>query len=140
MSCLVSKSLESYEYIRVEERRAFALRLYAVLGKPVRIKDHLSRLTLRTISRIVLGKKYFRESEIGDEIFTLEEFQEMLDELFLLNGVLNIRDWIPWVDFLDLQGYVERMKVLSKKFDKIHKHVFDEHMGRRVKKDYVAKS
>ncbi|KAL2534408.1 Flavonoid 3'-monooxygenase [Abeliophyllum distichum] len=134
-----SKRLESYEYIRVEERRAFASRLYAVSGKPVCIKNHLSRLTLSILSRIVLGKNYFTESESGDEMFTLEEFQEMLDELFFLNGVLNIGDWIPCLDFLDLQGYVKRMKVLSKKFDKFHEHVFDEHRARRVKKDYVAK-
>ncbi|KAL2534411.1 Flavonoid 3'-monooxygenase [Abeliophyllum distichum] len=134
-----SKRLESNEYIRVEERRAFASRLYAVSGKPVRIKDHLSRLNLSILSRMVLGKKYFRESENGDEMFAVEEFQEILDEQLFLNSVFNIGDWIPWVDFLDLQGYVKRMKVLSKKFDKFHEHVLDEHRARRMKKDYVAK-
>lgn len=58
----------------------------------------------------MLGKKYFTESENGDEIYSLEEFQEMLDELFLLNGVLNIGDWIPRHDFLDLQGDVRTEK------------------------------
>lgn len=58
----------------------------------------------------MLGKKYFTESENGDEIYSLEEFQEMLDELFLLNGVLNIADWIPRHDFLDLQGDVRTEK------------------------------
>lgn len=31
------------------------------------------------------------------------------------------------------------MKILNKKFDKFHEHVFDEHRAKRVKKDYVAK-
>ncbi|KAA8534769.1 hypothetical protein F0562_029789 [Nyssa sinensis] len=64
----------------------------------------------------------------------------MLDELFLLNGVLNIGDWIPWINFLDLQGYVKRMKALCKKFDRFHDHVLGEHKARKEKeKDFVAK-
>ncbi|XP_059433414.1 trimethyltridecatetraene synthase-like [Corylus avellana] len=135
-----SKRLESYEYIRVEERRALFSRLHTLVGKPVMVKEHLSRLTLSIISRIVLGKKYFSESESETSIVTLKEFQEMLDELFLLNGVLNIGDWIPWLDFLDLQGYVERMKAVMKKFDRFYEHVLDEHRAKREGvKDFVPK-
>ncbi|TXG61667.1 hypothetical protein EZV62_013030 [Acer yangbiense] len=67
------------------------------------------------MSRIVLGKKYFSESEFETAVVTLEEFQKMLDKLFLLDGVLNIRDWIPWIDFMDLQGY-SKMKGLMEDF------------------------
>ncbi|KAG0471025.1 hypothetical protein HPP92_015571 [Vanilla planifolia] len=56
----------------------------------------------------------------------------MLDELFLLNGVLNIGDSIPWLNFLDLQGYVRRMKALGIKLNRFMEHVLDEHMARRV--------
>ncbi|XP_044464643.1 trimethyltridecatetraene synthase-like [Mangifera indica] len=126
-----SKRLESYEYIRAEELRAFISRLHSLSGKPVVLKGHLTQVTLSVISRIVLGKKYFSELESeNSSIGTLEEFQEMLDELFLLNGVLNIGDWIPWVDFLDLQGYVKRMKAIKKRFDRFHEHVFDEHKAK----------
>nr|XP_023880632.1 flavonoid 3'-monooxygenase-like [Quercus suber] len=135
-----SKQLESFEYIRVEERRALLSRLCALSGKPIRLKEHLSRLTLSVISRIVLGKKYFSESEHESSIVTLKEFQDMLDELFLLNGVLNIGDWIPWLDFLDLQGYVKRMKAITKKFDRFHDHVIGEHKAKRESvKDFVPK-
>ena len=51
----------------------------------------------------------------------------MIEELFLLNGVFNIGDWIPWLNFLDLQGYVKQMKALKKKFDLFLDHVFNEH-------------
>ena len=75
-------------------------------GKPVVLKDQLSRVTLSIISRTVLGKKYFSEESETEikAIVKLEEFQEMLDELFLLNGVLNIGDWIPWLGFLGFAG------------------------------------
>ncbi|RVW44033.1 Cytochrome P450 71A25 [Vitis vinifera] len=52
------KKLESYEYIGVEGRWAFISHLYALSGKPVMLKDHLSRVTLGVISRIVLREKY----------------------------------------------------------------------------------
>ncbi|GJW36691.1 cytochrome P450 71A1-like protein [Tanacetum coccineum] len=62
---------------------------------------------------------------------TVDEFQKMLDELFELNGVLNIGDWIPWISFMDLQGYVKRMKAVSKRFDQFLEHVLTEHEERR---------
>ena len=135
---LSSKRLESYEYIRVEERQDFISRLFSLSGKPVVLKEHLGRLTLSIISRIVLGEKYFSESKSENSIVTLEEFQEMLDELFLLNGVLNIGDWIPWIAFLDLQGYVKRMKTVSDKFDRFHDYVLEKHRARREADDFVA--
>jgi cytochrome P450 len=117
--------------MRIEEMREFTRRLYRNCGKTIELKDYLSHYTLSIISRIVLGKKYFSASESEKEIVTLEEFQEMLDELFLLNGVLNIGDWIPWLDFLDMQGYVKRMKELKVRFDRFHDHVIDEHNAKR---------
>ncbi|WRX26155.1 Cytochrome P450 - like 10 [Theobroma cacao] len=134
-----AKRLESYEYIRREEMNLLLKGLCNLSGSPICLKDHLSSLSLNVISRMVLGKKY-TEGTGENEIVTPKEFKEMLDELFLLNGVLDIGDSIPWLSFLDLQGYIKRMKALSKKFDRFLEHVLDEHNARRKGvKDYVAK-
>ncbi|KAF3643807.1 putative myosin-H heavy chain-like [Capsicum annuum] len=133
-----AKRLDSYEYIRAEELHLILRNLNKLSGKPILLKDYLTTLSLNVISRMVLGKRYLDESK--NSIVTPEEFKKMLDELFLLNGVLNIGDSIPWLDFMDLQGYVKRMKVLSKKFDKFLEHVLDEHNVRRnAVENYVAK-
>ena len=88
----------------------------------------------------VFGKKYANESKYETPIITVKEFQEMLDELFFLNGVFNIEDWLPWLDFLDSQGYVKRMKALIKKFDQFLDHIFDEHKAKKEGvKDFVPK-
>ncbi|KAK4391298.1 Trimethyltridecatetraene synthase [Sesamum angolense] len=121
-----AKKLESLEHIRIEERRNFLARLYSLSGKPVILREHLSRYTLSTISRMVLSSKYFSESEYDKSVVKLDELQEMLEEWFLLNGVFNIGDWIPWLSFLDLQGYVKRMKALHKKLDKFFSHVIND--------------
>ncbi|GLU14234.1 hypothetical protein SLE2022_308160 [Rubroshorea leprosula] len=142
--CLVelfsAKRLESYEYIRKEEMNLLLKGLYNSSGTTILLKDHLSNVSLNVISRMVLGKKYTGEAENENKIITPKEFKEMLDELFLLNGVLDIGDSIPWLRLLDLQGYIKRMKALSKKFDRFLEHVLDEHNARRKGvKDYVAK-
>ncbi|KAK4413416.1 Trimethyltridecatetraene synthase [Sesamum alatum] len=133
-----AKKLESFEHIRIEERRNFLSRLCSLSGKPIALRDHLSQYTLSTISRMVLSSKYFSESEHDKSIVKLDELQKMLDEWFLLNGVFNIGDWIPWLSFLDLQGYVKRMKALYKKFDRFHNYVIDDHQTRMAsEKDSV---
>ncbi|KAE8689135.1 DNA mismatch repair protein Msh6-2 [Hibiscus syriacus] len=139
-----SKRLESFQFIRVEEMRAFVSRLHGLSGKPFVLKKHLLRLTLSIISRMVFGEKLLSVS--GDDrlglnsTMSLQEFNEILKEFFFLSGVLNIGDWIPWLDFLDLQGYVKRMKALKKKLDQFHDQVFDEHKRRKkeLAKDFVA--
>ncbi|GJS97435.1 flavonoid 3'-monooxygenase-like protein [Tanacetum coccineum] len=136
-----SKRLDSYEYIRVEERNIFLSRLHKLSGDKVVLKEQIAHSNLSMISRILLGRKYFSESNDKKEIVTLKEFQEILDEWILLNGVLNIGDWIPWMEFMDLQGYVKRMKAMFKRFDRFNEHVLQDHMARmKAEKDgFVAK-
>ncbi|CDP18924.1 unnamed protein product, partial [Coffea canephora] len=112
------KRLDFFESIRIEERRAFISRLYALSGKPV----------------------YFAQFEGEGSLPTFEEFQEMIDTWYLLSGVFNIGDWIPWLDRFDLQGYVKQMKELHKKFDRFHNHVLDDHQARRkTERDFIPK-
>ncbi|KAE8689134.1 Cytochrome P450 superfamily protein isoform 2 [Hibiscus syriacus] len=104
-----AKRMESFEYIRVEEMRASVSRLYELSGKPVVLVEQLTRLTLGIISRMVLGNNCFDVSgadrAVSNSTVSVEELQEIIKEFFILNGVFNIGDWIPWLDFLDLQGY-----------------------------------
>ncbi|MED6160677.1 hypothetical protein PIB30_053680 [Stylosanthes scabra] len=142
MELFSAKRLESYEYIRREEMFNLLNDLFkcSKSNGTVLLKDHLSTLSLNVISRMVLGKKYTETEKEENAIISPDEFKKMLDELFLLNGVLNLGDFIPWIHFLDLQGYVKRMKALAKKFDRFMEHVLDEHIERRkAVKGYVAK-
>ncbi|KAG5530769.1 hypothetical protein RHGRI_025668 [Rhododendron griersonianum] len=138
-----TKRIDSYEYIRVEERHALMSRLYALSGRETVIREELTRFTLTNVSRMALGEKYFSESESdrSSSRVKLEELKEMVDEWFLLGGVFNIGDWIPWLSFLDLQGYVKRMKALHKKFDRFLDHVIADHKAKREanKDNFVAK-
>ncbi|KAG6388898.1 hypothetical protein SASPL_150334 [Salvia splendens] len=65
----------------------------------------------------------------GDSVLNMDELHKMLDEWFLLSGVFNIGDWIPWLSPFDLQGYVKKMKALNKKMDKFYNYVIDDHLA-----------
>lgn len=50
----------------------------------------------------------------------LDELERLSEELLCLNGTFNIGDWIPWLDFLDLQGIVRKLKAVKAKLDRFH--------------------
>ncbi|KAI9119703.1 hypothetical protein K1719_009092 [Acacia pycnantha] len=133
------ESMESSEYIRKEEMKSMLNELLISSDKPVLLKDYLYALTLNNISRMVLGKKYVEKGQSGF-MFSWEEFRRMVDEFFYLNTFGNIGDLIPWLNFMDLQGYTKRMKDFSAKFDRFLEHVLKEH-EERIKgvEDFVAK-
>ncbi|KAL6859133.1 hypothetical protein ACP4OV_018135 [Aristida adscensionis] len=142
------RRLASFEHIRAGEVRALVRGLFAAAagGAAVRLnRDHLSTLSMNVISRMVLGKRLFGEGAVADAmegpVASQSEFKWMVDELMLLNGVLNVGDWIPWLGCLDLQGYVRRMKKIAKMFDAFIEHVLDEHGERRRREGegFVAK-
>ncbi|KAK4269071.1 hypothetical protein QN277_022276 [Acacia crassicarpa] len=135
---LSQKSIESSEYIRKEEMKNMLHELFISSDKPVLLRDYLYALNLNIISRMVLGKKYVKKDQSGF-MFSWEEFRDLVDEFFLVNTIANIGDLIPWLDFLDLQGYTKRMKDFNAKFDRFLEHVLNEHEERRKgAENYVA--
>ncbi|KAK4413417.1 Flavonoid 3'-monooxygenase [Sesamum alatum] len=132
---LNAKKLDSFEHIRVEERRNFISRLCSLSGKPIVLRDHLSRYTLSIICRMVLSKKYFSietEDENNNAIIKVDELRGLLDNWFFFSGAFNIGDWMPWLSFLDMQGYVKRMKAFSKKLDRFYDYVLHDHLTRKA--------
>lgn len=144
---LSARQLRLTEHIRGEEVRAMLRDLHpstaasTSTGRTVVLKDHLLMVTLNVISRMVLGKKYVGEGAGSASAVKPEEFRWMIEEIFFLNGASHIGDMIPWLSWLDPQGYVGRMKRLSKMFDRFIEHVLREHNERRLQegKAFVPK-
>jgi len=76
---------------------------------------------------MALGRKYDGDGEgaAGSPV-SPGVFRWMVDELFVLNGMHSIGDFIPWLSGQDPQGYVGRMKRLAKMFNRFLEHVVDE--------------
>ncbi|CAK7356511.1 unnamed protein product [Dovyalis caffra] len=138
MEIFSPKRLDQFEYLRVEELHRLLRKLFLTAGKPINGREYFSDLSLSVISRIVLGKNYTKKTGNQKQYMSPKEFTEMIDEVFLLNGVLNIGDSIPCLAFLDLQGYIKRMKAVGKLFDGFLENALNEHNERRKGiKNYV---
>ncbi|TVU09722.1 hypothetical protein EJB05_43215, partial [Eragrostis curvula] len=139
-----TRRMDSFEHVRREEVHALLRDLHATAGQVVPVKEYLSTMSLNIIiTRMVLGRKYVDKEWVayGGSVMAWKEFRWMLDELFLLNGVLNIGDWITWLSWLVLQGYVRRMKRVAKMFGRFMENVLEEHSERRRREGdaFVAK-
>nr|QGN65398.1 cytochrome P450 [Oryza ridleyi] len=140
-----TKRLESYEYIRHEEVQALLCDLHMVCGRVITIREHLFTVNLNVITRMVLGKRYLQlQGKVvpkGVPVQTPSHFRWLVEELFFLNGVFNVGDLIPWLDWLDLEGYIKRMKKLSKMFDQLLEYAVEEHNEQRRQegKGFVAR-
>ncbi|KAA8524316.1 hypothetical protein F0562_010740 [Nyssa sinensis] len=131
-----SSQLQLHQCICAQEVKSLVGFLFVNAGKLIVIKHHISTAGFNMICRMVAGQKYPNQSLVEKGIVGSDELPKMLDELFLLTGVLNIGDLVPWINFLDLQGYVKRMKNLRKKFDKLLDHIIDDiKTTRRVQGD-----
>ncbi|KAJ6711662.1 CYTOCHROME P450 98A9 [Salix purpurea] len=140
MEIFSPKRLDFYQDVRVEELHSLLKSLYKTSGTPFKAREKFSDLSLSVISRLVLGRNYTLESEKSKGVYTPHEFKKILDELFVLNGVLEIGDWIPWLSYFDLQGNIKKMKAVAKKVDRFIEHELEEHDARRNGvKNYVAK-
>lgn len=127
--------LGSFEHIRRDEVRALLRGLHDAsgIGMPVvvKVKEHLFAATLGMISRMVLGNKYVGKDAGSGSAMEPEEFMRVMEEFFFLNGALNVGDFVPWLGWLDLQGYVGRMKNVAWALDAFMERVLDEHDARR---------
>ncbi|CAN6171240.1 unnamed protein product [Urochloa humidicola] len=124
--------LRAHEHAREAEVRAMLRGLYDG-SRMVRLMDHLFALNINVISLMVLGRKYDVAGDGGS--LPPEEFRWMIEEFFVLNGVHNVGDMIPWLNWLDLHGYVRRMKKLRETIDQFLEHVLEEHGERRRRED-----
>ncbi|WVZ57015.1 hypothetical protein U9M48_007461 [Paspalum notatum var. saurae] len=142
-----ARRLASLEHVRGDEVRCMLSAVqYAAAAGGVVLREHIFMANLNVVSRMVLGKKYVVVKGSGSgagapTTTTPEEFRWMVDEQFFLNGVLNVVDFIPWLGWVDPQGYVRRMKRVAKMFDRFLEHVLDEHNERRRREgeEFVAR-
>lgn len=97
------------------------------MGKaPVNLGNLLNVCATNSLGRVMLGRRVFSTSG-GDP--KAEEFKNMVVELMVLAGVFNIGDFIPALEWLDLQGVAAKMKKLHARFDAFLNQILEEHKG-----------
>lgn len=120
-----NKRIEAFRSVREDEA---ALLLQSLLvdsrdGKIVSVLSRISSATTNMISRMSIGSS-LSELASGCQAST-DNMKDILNEMISLSGVFNIGDFIPGLQWMDLQGYVRRMKTLNRKLKKAFHEIID---------------
>jgi len=125
LQLLNPKRLDYFRFIREEEVSSMIRSIFhsdAHKGsRPLNIAQTVSDFGTAIICRMTFSRKYSDED--------LRGFSAMVKESFLLLGSFNIGDYIPYLDWMDLQGLNRRIKKLQKTQDQLFEKVIDEHVA-----------
>eukprot|EP00253_Pinus_taeda_P034286 PITA_34286 len=128
---LNAKRIESFKHVREEEVSAMIRSIWeesesGIIG--VNISKGLFTLTSNIVWRILAGRKFPGDSLGGD----FKSLKDLLVDLMTAMGAFNIGDFIPYLDWLDLQGLKGRMNKIHKAFDEFAEKIIDDHVGHRM--------
>nr|QNS29998.1 cytochrome P450 [Nothapodytes nimmoniana] len=121
-----TKALDDFRHVRQEEVAILTRALVSVGDAFVQLGQLLSVCITNALARVVLGRRVFGDGSRGQDP-KADEFKSMVLELMVLAGIFNIGDFIPALDWLDLQGVVKKMKNLHARFDAFLDYVIEEH-------------
>ncbi len=120
------KALDDFRHVRQEEISVLTRALSRAGQKPVKLGQLLNVCTTNALGRVMLGRRVFGDGSGGEDA-KADEFKEMVVELMVLAGVFNIGDFVPALEWLDLQGVASKMKKLHAKFDAFLGAIVEEH-------------
>uniref|UniRef100_A0A7N0TN66 Flavonoid 3'-hydroxylase n=1 Tax=Kalanchoe fedtschenkoi TaxID=63787 RepID=A0A7N0TN66_KALFE len=123
-----NKALDDFRQVRESEIAVLTRKLAGAgkSGTPINLAKALNICTTNALARVMLGKRVFSEDSSAES----DEFKDMVVEMMVLAGVFNIGDFIPSLEWLDLQGVARKMKKLHARFDKFLGKFLEEHRAR----------
>ncbi|XP_065873407.1 cytochrome P450 81Q32-like [Euphorbia lathyris] len=119
--------LNKFSSIRRDEMEIFLKKLfrissnYSSFAEVKELRQMFSELTFGIIMRMVTGKRYGGEVEKA-----AEKFRETIAEIFVYADVSYPGDFLPFLEWIDYQGYSKKMKELAKRSDKLLNGLIEE--------------
>ncbi|KAK9073336.1 hypothetical protein SSX86_007660 [Deinandra increscens subsp. villosa] len=100
----------------------------------VELNKWLEHMMLNIVVMMVAGKRYFGVGGGGDEA---ERCQKAISDFFRLIGIFVVSDAIPFLWWLDLQGYEKQMKKTARDLDLVLGGWLDEHREKRRRRSLL---
>ncbi|XP_077233176.1 cytochrome P450 CYP82D47-like [Tasmannia lanceolata] len=132
LELLSNRRLELFKHVRTMEIDTCIKDLYGLWVKNnkqpvlVEMKQWFGNFTMNVVVKMVTGKRY--NGEKGES----EGFRHGLSQLLYLVGVFVVSDALPFLKWMDLQGYEATMKKTSKELDFIVSNWVEEHRRKRI--------
>ncbi|KAH7682545.1 Cytochrome P450 E-class group I protein [Dioscorea alata] len=113
------KRVQSFGSIREEEVYLMVDKIHASQGSLVNLSEILVAVTNAVVCRVALGRKFDRSNR----------FHEMLTELSVLIGSFPLKDFIPWLGWVDrITGLDARVVNNSREMDNFFEEVLEDHI------------
>jgi flavonoid 3'-monooxygenase len=118
-----------YAYMMQDEVARLIRNLSSSGSKAANLGQMLNVCTTNALARVMIGRRVFNEGNGEGECDPrADEFKSMVVELMVLAGVFNIGDFVPALEWLDIQGVQGKMKKLHKRFDAFLTSIIEDHM------------
>ena len=127
LKLLTAKRVESFKHVREEEVSAMIRSIWEE-SKNGTIAVNLSKALL-TLSYNVIWRILARTRKVSDDDMGADGkgFKELFLQLSATSGTISIGDYIPYLDWMDLQGYKRNMLKMNKTYDAIAEKIIDDH-------------
>ncbi|GLJ48367.1 hypothetical protein SUGI_1021160 [Cryptomeria japonica] len=126
-----AKRIESFRGLQEEEVLAMVRSIWEKTDKGrvgVDLSQAISCSSSDLMWRILTGRKK------ADHLSGGTTFEELMSEAAELMGAINIGDFIPCLDWLDLQGLRRRMKSAHQRIDAVFDKIIEEHVERQARR------
>lgn len=130
LELLSAKRIESFKDVREQEISAMISSIWEESERGTRavnLSKVISALANNIIWRILAGRT-FSDNDLGENS---KGFKDLVSEISSTLGGFNIGDFIPYLDWLDLQGIKGRMKKAGERFDAFAEKLIDDHIDHR---------
>ncbi|KAK9112947.1 hypothetical protein Scep_020466 [Stephania cephalantha] len=88
---------------------------------------------MNIVVRLVAGKRWFGRNVAGsDDEVAARRCQRALSRFFTLLGVFMVEDVVPFVGWLDVQGYRKEMRSVARDLDVVLQGWLEEHKLNRL--------
>ncbi|KAM0951521.1 putative cytochrome P450 [Dioscorea sansibarensis] len=95
----------------------------------VDMKKWFGDLNFNIVLQMVAEKRFFGSDGVSDEAWA---FRKAINQFFQLLFVSVPSDMFPWLEWMDLGGYVKAMKAAAKEMDSVMVKLVEEHRERRA--------
>ena len=138
LELLTNSRIELLSHVRVSEVETSMKALFKLWAEKkndsgyvlVEMKQWFGELTLNTVLRMMVGKRYGAASEVDEE--DALRCLKALREFFYQLGLFVLGDAVPWLRWLDWGGHEKAMKETAKELDAIFGEWLEEHRQKRA--------
>ncbi|XP_020591132.1 flavonoid 3'-monooxygenase-like [Phalaenopsis equestris] len=129
-----TKVLDSFQHVREDELATLVRDLASDRDAVIDVGAVVNSCATNALARVLVGRRVI----VGGE--EAAKFKEIAAEISKVAGEFNVGDFVPWIDWLDLQGLNKKMRRIRERFGEFLDKVIEEHRLQRVNhtKDFLS--